>query len=592
MINPHQHFISLILNKSFPRNMIEKKLPVLCEYSVRHGYPLIFETLLIKYQKHKYDIIHSNECISIFFHLIPAMDFIDAAYFKFVNLSSFLKCNCARWKMFRFHKLMEDRKRSFRVLLKILLNFKMNCSSMDFCYDDEGYNPLHRAVIGGNYNAFELLINNGMSVNVKSKDRRDVLQLLIEHAPCIQDDFDVLNKISLNLSLSYTESVAHMRSTTYGDIGCFIARNTTLLMKRTPTQICNRTTSSLSIAHVVAAKGLLEILEVIKETFGETYYHCLNHQNISTALLLSVFGHSQLHFLNIEIPTYLKESIVALYLKITFDFKAFVYPRDSLFWKCKYRVRNFRNTRSLQSCAGKVEEENAILMSRVIKLSGFKSREEFRKYCEICNDNEINLDSGFDTILKELREYWENPKRYKYKYLLQHKKQELLFENWNCKIRRDRKRSTKCLEILSEMIHLKRHLHSYFSRISVNILLTAIIPLYDQEIMLPFQFLPYNEYLGKLSRHYVYMSMFISQKYPGFQLSKEYDYWDVFRRNGDKRNKKMVQIILNTPVSEIRKWKGTERSRRIMLHHFEHSYDDLPTDRPLLQYERLQKNDN
>lgn len=81
--------------------------------------------------------------------------------------------------------------------------------------------------------------------------------------------------------------------------------------------------------------------------------------------------------------------------------------------------------------------------------------------------------------------------------------------------------------------------------------------------------------------------MRLSQKYPGFQFLKKYDYWDVLRRNGDPRAKKMVQLILNTPISEIRKWKGTRRSKCNI-----HFYDDLPTDRPLLQYERLQKNDN
>ncbi|XP_048739485.2 uncharacterized protein LOC125653851 [Ostrea edulis] len=591
MINPHQHFISLILDQSFPRNMIEKKLPVFCEYSVRRGYPRILEILLTKYRVYGYDIIHINECKSIFFHAIPTMDYIDQAYFNFLPLLSFLECNCDSLKTFTFHKLMEDRKRSFRMHVKRALNFKMNCSSMDFCYDDEGYNPLHRAVIGGNYDAFEYLINNGMSVNVTSKDGRDVLQLLIEHAPCIPDDFDVREKRSSNLPLSDTESLGLLRSRRYRDIGSYIAKNTTLLMKRTATQICNRKTNSLSIAHVVSATGLLEILEVIKGTFGETYTHCLNDRNISTAYLLSVFGHSSSNFANIDFSIYLMNSTAALYLKYAFDFKPFVLPRDSFYWKCKHRVTNFRNTRSLLSCTGKADEEFAILASQIIKLSGFKSREDFKKYCEFCEDSEMSYDSYFDSILKGLREYWENPKRYKYKYLLLHKKQELLFENWSCKIRRDRKRSTKCLKILSEMILLKRQLHFIFSRISVDILLTNIIHLYDHEIMLPFEILPRNTIADRLGRTYFYRSILLSQIHPGFQLSKEYDYWDVFRRNGDTRSKKMVQTILNTPVSEIRKWKGTERSRLIMLHQFEHSYV-RPTDRPLNVYERFQENDN
>ncbi|XP_055999537.1 uncharacterized protein LOC125656670 isoform X1 [Ostrea edulis] len=194
VLNPHQQFISLILDKSFSRNMIERKLPVFCEYSVRRGYPRILERLLIKYQEHGYHIIHFYKCISKCFHIIPTLDYIDPAYFGLIPLSSLLECNCNSSQAFTFHKLMEDRKRSFRMYLKTVVNFKMNCSSMDFCYDDEGYNPLHRAVIGGNYDAFELLINNGMSVNVRSKDGRDVLQLLIAHAPCIPDNYDVLKK--------------------------------------------------------------------------------------------------------------------------------------------------------------------------------------------------------------------------------------------------------------------------------------------------------------------------------------------------------------------------------------------------------------
>lgn len=99
-------------------------------------------------------------------------------------------------------------------------------------------------------------------------------------------------------------------------------------------QICNRATKDLSMSHLVAVKGHVGILEAIKENFGETHANCTKYDNISTAYLLSFFGHDDMPLLwyikKFRFPNIVFEPSAVLYIKLLFNFKKFVYPRNSL----------------------------------------------------------------------------------------------------------------------------------------------------------------------------------------------------------------------------------------------------------------------
>ncbi|XP_055999536.1 uncharacterized protein LOC125656669 [Ostrea edulis] len=586
IINPHQHFISLILDRSFLRNMIEKKLNVFCQYSVRRGYPRILERLLRKYLEHGYNISHFYECVSFFFHTIPTMEYIHPMYFGLFPLSSFLKCNCDSLKTFTFHKLMEDRKRSFRMYVKTALNFKMNCKYMNFCYDDEGYNPLHRAVIGGNFDGFEYLIDNGMSVNVKTKDGRDILDLVIEYAQCSPEYYGFMKEaMSTNMSFSNTIEVDILRGRRYNKIASYIAQNTKLIKNRTPMQICNRNTNALSISHLAAAKGLVNVLKAIQINFGETYADCTNYINISTTYLLNFFGHLSFH--TTESIDF--ESSAALYVRYALDFRPFLYPKGSVLWKCKRRISNFRNAKSLLSCASKANEERVVLSMQVIKLSGVKSGDDYDKFCQSCGYDKFLSDKPqFNCIVNDVKKFLKNPKTYKYKYLLEYKRHEVLFEKVNCKMKRNK--SKKCLSIISQKIKLKRKAQSVFFSISVGIPWIIIGNLYEYDIMKPFQISVETEYVSTSSSTITYIIAYVSRLYlqhhHGFSSLKKYDYWDALRKSGNIRGKTMVRTILNTPISEIRKWKGTRQSR-LMLRYI--LYNDHASDTPLRDYDILRK---
>jgi ankyrin repeat protein len=439
---------------------------------------------------------------------------------------------------------------------------------MDFCYDEEGYNPLHRAVIGGNYDGFEYLIDNGMSVNVKTKNGRDILDLVIQHAPCTPGYHDYMKGIT---------DVDLLRSRKYKEIASYVAKHTRLIKDRTPMQICNRNTETLSLSHLAAAKGLMEVLEAIKEVHGETYFNCSNYNNISTAFLLGFFGHSSLHLTEIQYSKRLSHSYAALYTKLALDFKTFVYPKGSVLWKCRHRVSNFRNTIPLLNCASKTNEEFLVLYIQSLKLTGVTSRDHYDKMLKQYGLHNINLSekSDFDCAVREVRKYLKNPKRYKYKYLLEYKNLDYSYREFNCNMKRNASSKT-CLTVISQKTILKRKAHRIFIHIGFRAFLSLIELLYEQELFEPFQFPIEIEVISDISHRIIYLS-YLLYSINEFHSVKKYEFWDVLRNNGDTKGRKMVHAILNTPISEIRKWRGSVQSRRM-------SRNYLPSDEPLQKY--------
>lgn len=220
-----------------------------------------------------------------------------------------------------------------------------------------------------------------------------------------------------------------------------------------------------------------------------------------------------------------------------------------------------------------------------IKLSGVKSKYVYDKRCQICGYDKMCLKREFNCVENNIKNFLKNPKEYKYQYLLKYKNLMVSFEKLNCKISKNE--SKQCLSIITEEAQLKRKVQTVFFKASVKIPFTAI-SLYEHDIVKPFHF-PIENYFSKISDGILHLSIRSSLVYRGFNSLKKYDYWDVFRGNGDKRKMEMVRTILNTPISEIRKWKGTSKNRHIFRNP---PLDDLPSDRPLHNYENLKKYDD
>ncbi|VDI10523.1 Hypothetical predicted protein [Mytilus galloprovincialis] len=85
---------------------------------------------------------------------------------------------------------MNDRNTQSMYYNHDILNKYLKDSSstmLDRCFDKDGYNLLHRAVIGGNLLGTQFLVNKGMKLSHVSHHGQSALQILLSKAPFLEN---------------------------------------------------------------------------------------------------------------------------------------------------------------------------------------------------------------------------------------------------------------------------------------------------------------------------------------------------------------------------------------------------------------------
>lgn len=80
--------------------------------------------------------------------------------------------------------IQDDRRTLWTAWYFDFSKFHIFSKPLDNCVDANGHNFLHRSVIGGNYIAFRFLRQLGMSYSTKTRDGKNLIQLLVDNAPC------------------------------------------------------------------------------------------------------------------------------------------------------------------------------------------------------------------------------------------------------------------------------------------------------------------------------------------------------------------------------------------------------------------------
>lgn len=194
------------------------------------------------------------------------------------------------------HAIVQDEKRTFWTSPYFdFSKFKVLTKSLELCVDDNGYNFLQRSVIGGNVFAFHNLTNLGMSCSVKTRDGKNLLQLLVDSAPCFEEENYkrefVVSLVYKNSKVQNTWIENTFSAESYKAIASYLARNTTLLTDMKLHEVCNNASETESFSHKVAGKGLTDVLAVMENHFGSKAVDCVNKYNVTTGSLLLFFKH-------------------------------------------------------------------------------------------------------------------------------------------------------------------------------------------------------------------------------------------------------------------------------------------------------------
>lgn len=475
------------------------------------------------------------------------------------------------------HDIIQDGKRTFWTSPYFdISKFKVLTKSLDSCVDANGYNFLQRSVIGGNYVAFHYLRILGMSCSIKTRDGRNLIQLLVDSASCFEEENyrweSFISYLFKNWNAQEFLNENAFLAYSYNAIALELVKNTDIISDMKLHEVCNSESKSLSFSHKVAGKGLIEVLLEIEKQFGPHALNCVNKNNITSKLLLQFFNHFDKFPLHLRLLN-VKENIdftASFFLKILIDFKPFVLSKFSVERKCKYRMKNHRNIRSMGICLLHMEKESLRILQQYIKISGIKSKKDIenftrkshyyqsRKHADTCSNNFVNN-------LASIKKMNENPKTHLELTCFIYDRIFKRIQMNGCLLKNrsmERVNSTECCELISLLIKTRKIFKTLYSTMkSRNMFL--LLSLYQHHLNVPFEqdtpALIKGKWIGLVDLYAEHVQALYELK-PEFHMQKKYNVWDWFKSCKNCLAKEMIRRISSSSVREIQKWRGSSKN--------------------------------
>lgn len=496
------------------------------------------------------------------------------------------------------HDIVEDKKRTFWTSRHFNFSrIRFLQKSLDECFDTNGYNFLHRSVMGGNVEAFFFLRSLGMSLNVKTRDGRHLIELLVDNAPCFVENTDEEEFVTSMSQESWKKN--NIPAFNYNVLSSYFARHTRVIKNMKLLYICNSGSESLSFIHKVAAKGLEALLLAIQKEFGSHALNCRNKNNITTNFLLRFFNHHPKLSLKLSIRPR-SDTVASLFLKLLIDFKPFFINKHSLEQKCKYRMKNFRNNHMMYNCAAQMYKEKIYLHRQYIKLTGLKSWPDFVEsspnihYLQTLGFSEKIYLAFFEDTLAGIRNSVDNPKDFNFRKLLLNDRTLRNAKDKKCFIKTknmENINSTECLKLIAEMGQFKIENQRRYHIDSCE-KMNYLIFLYEDKFDVPFendmsyfQRFKFNNFV-----YYFLSAIYFCSNNLEFHMHKKFEFLNWFKSCKSCLAKKMVRKISVSTLSQMKNWKSSPKNYFMKLD-FERPHVSEATNRPLEYYSHFETDD-
>lgn len=582
---PHEYLVYLILNSTFTqRGLVRQNIETYINISLQKNSAHLLGILVHNYHLEYSQYMYKNGIESLR-NLFKHPE-VNPILFKFLPDMSY---NCSEITSEAvLHDIVQDEKRTFWTLRLFDFNkFHIFAKSLDLCMDAKGYNFLQRSVIGGNKLAFRLLLKLGMSCLTTTRGGRNLIELLVDSAPCFEEK-DKKRKVTMSTfkkssTVNKTWIENNFASESYNAIASYLVRKTRLIRKINVRELCNNASDSLSFTQKVAAKGLVDLLIQIEKKFDQ---NCVDKNNLTIAMLLHFFNHFEKFPIRFQLlQKYDKTNIwtiSALFLKVLWHFKPNFPPKHSVDHKCKFRMKNFRSIRRMGLCAFSMEKESLLIMQHYLKISGVKLKWDinlmiydihiFRNinylndhfndipvFFNILNASKkprahlnatINL---YDNISQNLREFGCLDAFHIHVYTNSFKMRFTPF---------DKTYSRNCCELMSQLKKMKSIFESLYTLGKVKMMF-LLLHLYQNKLNIPFEhdrkFLIEGKEVGYVD---MYLKSIVAMTFmkPEFHMHKRYDFLDWFKSCKNCLGNEMIRQITLSTIWDITKWSGSDKN--------------------------------
>ncbi|CAC5377781.1 unnamed protein product [Mytilus coruscus] len=255
---------------------------------------------------------------------------------------------------------------------------------LDKCFDKDGYNLLHRAVMGGNLLGTRFLVKTRMTISHLSRHAQSALNISIIKVPFLENrvvplrysnysQFQVLQFISENRTEELI--VDFSRTLKYDETAEFLLEN--LYTSRGPrrgeieTVLCRPNGRHLSLVHLAAAKGFISFLKKCTLFFGSDILNCNDFNKITPYYLAKIYKQESVikWMVSIRIPR-TKPNLEIESLLIYF--MLFSNKRQNLFdWTCRLQY-SFKHYGLIQTQVSKCrravrDQDNFLLYKNVFR---------------------------------------------------------------------------------------------------------------------------------------------------------------------------------------------------------------------------------
>ncbi|VDI52060.1 Hypothetical predicted protein [Mytilus galloprovincialis] len=225
---------------------------------------------------------------------------------------------------------------------------KFSAKFLDKCFDDRGYNLLHRSIMGAHLPTIHYLINQGMNPWQTTEDNKTALEISILNSPFTDNGIipTYYTFGSRYHNIQYVSSVESKdiaydssRLINFDKTAQNLLYKKGLKIQLIGSQLCDSKNKDLGLIHIAAAKGLLTFLKKAKDIFGLNCLRCEDQFGVTPMYIAHIYNQTKIvHWmrklkLHIKKPTESSENV------LLFNMIDNYMSPDKYDWTCLLRYR-------------------------------------------------------------------------------------------------------------------------------------------------------------------------------------------------------------------------------------------------------------
>ncbi|CAG2229761.1 unnamed protein product [Mytilus edulis] len=350
LLSPHEYFIFTVFQYFYQKkNVSEIKISELLEISINKSriYPILI--MKVYAEREVQYILEKSSKIPILLSKSNSPHIIELL----LHTENAIYCNGRKSAL---HEIVHnDRNIQWTFLSFSFLNplfKKYTAKFLDECFDDRGFNLLHRSIIGAHMNTMVYLINQGMNLWQSSKDNKTSLELSIYNSPYTDNGiipiyytrgsrFHDIEYVSSNENQGVRFDSSRLIS--FDETATVILDN---MIKTNEgkrqlirNQLCDSYKKDIGLIHIAAAKGLLWFLKTAKGIFGLDYLRCEDKFGVTPMYIAQIYNQENivnwLRKLRLHMKRPNQRSENVLLFNMIDNYKS----QDEYDWTCLLRYR-------------------------------------------------------------------------------------------------------------------------------------------------------------------------------------------------------------------------------------------------------------